>query len=259
MVNKVTSQNYWETIYNGSVKYKSPVVHGYLGFINNQVTKSINRFYPYKSIVELGAGGSDWLIHLALASKSEKVQGIEYTIKGCELLEKKAAGVIKNLKVLKKDIFELNNDEIEKFELVFSNGLVEHFKDLEGVIGIKKRFMAEDGYMYTIIPNIPGLPGLLMRYLNKDIYDLHVPYNHEKLRDAHEKNGLYIVDSGYLCFFNYGVASACIDGASRFVVIMYKLLAIIGRLQLIFEFYIKKLPANKFSSPYIFVLAKYKR
>lgn len=254
----VSEKNYWESTYRDRTTYKSPVVSGYKGVVARQIEEKIAGASPYKSIIEIGGGGSDWLIYLYKKFKPEKIAALDYTESGCQALEKKAKKEHVPIKIIKDDILSLLTLPDQTYELVFSLGFAEHFSDLSEILLGKKKFLSKDGVIITIIPNMAGLNGLLTKFLDKSLYNIHVPYTLEDMKTEHIKARLEILDSGYICSLNFGVLSACkINSAGGYL--LYKILSLIGRIHMLTEHYIFRLPTSKVFSPYIYIISKTKK
>lgn len=56
----------------------------------------------------------------------------------------------KNIDYVLKDLFQLQLEE--KFDLVCSFGLIEHFQDKKPVMDAHKKFVEEDGYVLILVP-----------------------------------------------------------------------------------------------------------
>ncbi len=69
------------------------------------------------------------------------------------------------------DMFEFETEE--RFDLVFSNGLVEHFKDLKGVMARHASLLAPGGTLFVTVPNLRGWNGAFQKYADRANYDTH--------------------------------------------------------------------------------------
>ena len=67
------------------------------------------------------------------------------------------------------------------------------------------KLLKPGGVIFTNIPNMRGVPGLVQKKMNRAIYDIHVPLTPSEMRDAHEKAGLNILACDYFLFNNFGV------------------------------------------------------
>ncbi len=74
---------------------------------------------------------------------------------------------------LLEDDLTLTHEITKKFDLVYSLGLIEHFKDTKGIIQRHLDFLQPGGELLIIIPNFRGINGWLQRKFNRPNYDVH--------------------------------------------------------------------------------------
>ena len=72
---------------------------------------------------------------------------------------------------------------------MISFGVVEHFESLEDVLRAMRKYLVQDGRVFTVIPNMSGLLGLLTKRFNQSIYFSHNPQTLESLVAGHESVG----------------------------------------------------------------------
>lgn len=159
-----------------------------------------------KSLLEAGCGCSATLPYFA-RHYGFSVSGIDYSEPGCELARRilDAAGV--QGAIHHADLFAPPADLLDRFDVVFSYGLVEHFQDTAACLCAVSRFVKPGGLIVTIIPNMCGTIGWLQRKLNEKVYRVHVPLDCDDLRAAHEEAGLGVTRCDYLLSVNFGVIS----------------------------------------------------
>jgi len=133
------------------------------------------------------------------------VAGLDYSEPGCELarLALERAGV--SGEIHHGDMYAPPPELIERFDAVFSFGLVEHFEDTTRCVSALARFAKPGGVLLTIIPNMTGLLGTAQRILNESVYRIHVPLDREALRHSHVQAGLSVTRCEYLMSVNFGV------------------------------------------------------
>lgn len=159
---------------------------------------------PDVSVVEVGCARSKFLPALA-KQLGVTVTGIDYSPVGCEqalaLLQRDGiAGAVHCL-----DVLALPEPFHSRFDVVFSNGLVEHFSDTNQIVSALAALLKPGGLLLTLIPNLCGTLGWLQKTFNRAIYDIHVPLSPNALRQAHEAAGLRVVAAEYFLSNNYGV------------------------------------------------------
>ncbi len=148
-------------------------------------------------LIEIGAGASEWLPMICKKYKYEAF-GLDYSKEGCRrarinLNEAGIKGVI-----ICCDMFNPPKTYKNKFDVVCSFGLVEHFSDTTKAIKACANFLKPNGIIVTLIPNMTGLNGFFYKVFNRNVFDTHVPLNLDQLALAHENANLEIYHKSYL-------------------------------------------------------------
>ncbi len=213
-----------------------------------------------KRILELGAGDSSVLLILSRrwGSSSEFV-GLDYSSVGCASLARRAEAAGVDVSVVQADMFLAPDDLTHKFDIVYSIGLVEHFDRLDRVLATKRRFLKRGGGMiFTLIPNMSGVIGKLTKRFNKAVYEIHNPHDMQSFLDGHERAGLEVVRSGYLCSSNFGVLSSCFETRDAYGWNFYVFLSRVSKVFWLFESKVVELPKTAFLSPYLYAVSRVK-
>jgi 2-polyprenyl-3-methyl-5-hydroxy-6-metoxy-1,4-benzoquinol methylase len=211
-----------------------------------------------KEILEIGAGDSGWLAYFS-KRWGLRVSGLDYSPHGCERASEllNRAGVQGN--IVLADMFAPPADMLDRYDVVLSNGVIEHYSDTPGTVRALARFVRPGGILVTTVPNIPGLVGDLFKIMNRPVYDIHVPLDEPRLREAHAAAGLEIVSSGYLMSLNLGVPN--VAGLPPSVATKIKSVLLMGMIAVSrvvwwFEDHLFRLPATRYFSPYVTVVAR---
>jgi hypothetical protein len=93
------------------------------------------------------------------------------------------------------------------FDIVFSQGLLEHFTDTASAVAAFAAFAKPGGTVLTVIPNMAGMIGTLQSALDREIYDVHVPMDANALAAAHRNAGLSVSRCEYLLSANFAVVN----------------------------------------------------
>lgn len=258
-MNKLTTQDYWNTTYQQRKQLIPSNVNGWRNTSNREIYRLLCQLNPGgKRILEIGGGGSPWLAFLSKTYPQADFACLDYAADGIETLavfckqEK-----INNIRLYQADFFQPGG-EAGSFDIVYSLGVVEHFSDLPTVLSCHADFLDEQGVMLTVIPNMAGILGILTRWMNRKVYDIHVPHDEASLLTGHQKADLQVLESGYLCSSNFGVLSSCFPVRSGVKWWIYRLLKWLNYLIWLFEDKVIQLPAFRFFSPYIYVISKKK-
>jgi SAM-dependent methyltransferase len=173
--------------------------------IERALFKAMARSKP-QTIFEVGCGASTWLPYLAQKTGAA-VAGIDYSELGCELARAhlQAEGMTGNIYCA--DIFTADVVEIGQYDFVFSLGVVEHFTDLAGILGAVARFVRPGGILFTEIPNLRSIHGVLGWMWQPKVLAQHVMHSKKDLVQAYLRLGLQDISAEYQGLFSLGIVA----------------------------------------------------
>jgi 2-polyprenyl-3-methyl-5-hydroxy-6-metoxy-1,4-benzoquinol methylase len=178
--------------------------HGNIGFHNFFADVLCRAQVQGGALVEIGCAQSKWLPYFSKVH-GLAVTGLDYSQIGCE----RARALLQRAKcqgqIIQADMFNPPDALRSQFDLVLSMGLVEHFNDTVSAIRACAALAKPGGIIITLIPNLSGIMGFAQRWLDRSVYDKHVPLCREALQSSHEKCGLSILRSEYLLSANLAV------------------------------------------------------
>ena len=253
-------QSYWDNVWAGTIL---PVARdldtpSLRGWIDSHFLRVFRKIIPpggHPDIIEIGCGNSLWLVYFNRYFNA-RVTGIDYTESGCATARAvlDAHGVTGDIR--RTDLFNPPDDLKNRFDLVYTNGLVEHFEDTAACLRHCAAFARAGGHIVTFIPNLSGALGAAQKVVDRAIYDIHVPMNLAQLKKAHEDAGLEIIDAAYIMPLNTYMLNATRfrDGFWRIPVRVAQ--ALPARLAYLCERAGIKLPASRALSAYIYVIAR---
>ncbi len=206
-------------------------------------------------VLEVGAGNSAILSYLARTHAGEaQFSGLDYSEIGCRMLSRRADLEGAQIEVLQQDLFKPAPSLLGRFDVLYSIGVVEHFRSLSGVLLAMNGLLSPNGRMLTVVPNMAGVIGALTRRYNRRVYDLHIPHDLASLVAGHEAAGLEVQSSGYLCSTNFGVLSSCFRGPGDPGWRIYLWLSRLTTALWFVESRIGELPHSATLSPYLYVI-----
>lgn len=212
-----------------------------------------------KRLLELGCGSSIWLPYFAKRFGFD-ISGIDYSPEGVENERAILAKAGCDGDILQADFFAPPVELLESFDVAYSSGVAEHFEPTERVIEAFSGFLRPGGVMITIVPNMVGSIGGLVRMLNRDLYDIHVPIDNDRLREAHTNVGLNIEHCDYFLSSGFGVASvAGLDPNSTSTKAKSFCLGLLEKASVItwkIEDFTIEAPGTRALSPYIVCVAR---
>jgi 2-polyprenyl-3-methyl-5-hydroxy-6-metoxy-1,4-benzoquinol methylase len=156
-----------------------------------------------------------------------------------------------DIKLIEADLFQYKAEE--KYDLVLSCGLIEHFKDTKDIIARHLEFLNPEGTLFITLPNFRGVNGWVQKTFDRDNYDKHhiECMDPELLRKFVEELGLKVIKSSYIGKFSVWLENK--DQKSMLIKTFIKSIWYIGKVfTKIFPFESKAL------SPYILLEAKRK-
>lgn len=206
-------QKYWNQTWDAtplpalwpvdSQKIGSNVERSLFSYISNAFAKHglVNQ---NKLLVEVGCARSA-VLPLFAKRLGFQVSGIDYSPNGCEQTRLMLKREEVQGEIYCCDIFSIPDDLVERFDVVVSFGLIEHFSDTTAIVAALSRLIRPGGIIFTNVPNMHGMTGFAQKIMDKGVYDIHVPLTAKAVREAHEQAGLNTVSCDYFLSTNFGV------------------------------------------------------
>jgi 2-polyprenyl-3-methyl-5-hydroxy-6-metoxy-1,4-benzoquinol methylase len=232
-----------------------PTLHNRIDFEYFQVFRRLFSGKGKLSVIELGCGNSIWLPYLRKYFDAD-ISGLDYTETGCRTARALLDHYGLQGDIIQGDIFDPPAALKQKFDIVFSNGVVEHFEDTAHCLRHCAAFMKPDGHMVTFIPNLGGWLGSIQKFGDRKIYDIHVPQDLEFQKEMHKKAGLEILESGYLMPLNLYMLNLAQHKSKPWYIFIRATISLVTRFVWILEGLNIRLPRNKALSAYIYVIAR---
>lgn len=151
-MNTLTDKEYWENYYSGGAVQKAQiesVVSEFDSFWNFLIEH--NDVKPVESIIEIGGYPGRYLAYLANKYDLEPTS-LDYNSDRVKIDEVMKAFEIPKYHVIQADIF--NHIPEKQYDIVISNGFVEHFENYDEVLDKHSTFLKEGGTMFILVPNM---------------------------------------------------------------------------------------------------------
>jgi SAM-dependent methyltransferase len=210
------------------------------------------------SLLEVGCARSAWLPYFA-REFGFLISGIDYSEVGCaqtrELLSRAAVPAA----IYCADLFEPPIGLRGTQDVVVSFGVVEHFAETTECLRAMAALLKPGALMITVIPNTTGLIGVFEKWLDRSIYDIHVPLRKEALRASHEEAGLEALTCDYLMGTNWSVLNVAGWKRPRLRAMAQHQLSHATRLFWLAERRGIGIHPNRWTSPYIVCVAQVAR
>ncbi len=205
MNSKLSSQEYWDDVLKVANLPRVNSASTYLYSVTMRFIDKYIRNAGYASFFEVGCGSSGWLPYFA-TTYNLRVSGLDYSEIGCKLAKENLDMLgIPYGNIFCRDFFQPLPTDGKQYDIVFSYGVIEHFEKPENVLNIFSSLLNKNGLMITLVPNLNGITGKMLKYFIKDVYDMHNTISAQRLREMHEVNGLQIIKNGYAGIFALGV------------------------------------------------------
>lgn len=164
-----------------------------------EIMQIINRFlhpHPGAKLIELGCGNSYWLPYFASRCGFD-VCGIDYSALRANITRRNLdlAGVRGDIIV--GDFRDPPTNWRQQFDIVFSNGVLEHFNPPEPMMLVFSEYLRPGGIMLTMVPYLSGLWGRIQETLDSQIASGYLTMDLDSLIRFHRKVGLEIIHASY--------------------------------------------------------------
>jgi SAM-dependent methyltransferase len=159
-----------------------------------------------KTMLEIGCGNSIWLPYYA-KHFGLKVTGVDYVESACEQARAKLNSYGVSGTILCRDIFQASAEEIGQYDLVFSQGVVEHFSDIDGTIKKFIEFVRPGGVLFTEIPNFPSFHSVLVKFWQPTVWAKHNMAAKRSLVPAYQSCGMNAIRHGCAGIFSLNLTA----------------------------------------------------
>jgi len=169
MEDRLTEKQTWEEYWDSKDDVSEVVLR------NNPFDKLFEKIIKSKNIhtsIELGGFPGTYSVYL------KKFFNVNSTLLDYIVHEKtteklsQANGLNKDsVTLIEADIFDYKPSN--KYDLVFSMGLIEHFNNTEEVAKIHLQFLEDKGTLFITLPNFSGFNGMIQRVFDNENYKKH--------------------------------------------------------------------------------------
>ncbi|WP_024787508.1 methyltransferase domain-containing protein [Lebetimonas sp. JH369] len=238
-------ENYWNSVWKEKMVIDEIDINYYTNRLLHNLYQKYFKFDKTKKVLEIGCALSANLLYFNKYF-GYQINGFDYEVDAV----KKTINIYNTMNykanIFHRDFF--SKDETDKYNRFTPFGVFEHFENIEDSIAHTRHYLKDNGIILTVIPNMNGIIGLLQKLLNKPVYDVHIPYTREDIKNAHEKAGYNTLFCNYYGLYQAGVINLT---GNKFGNILRKLLAIPGK-PIYYLYKLTKIPFDsKYISPYI--------
>jgi len=206
-------------------------------------------------VLEIGCANSIWPIYFH-RHFSAHTAGLDYSEIGCA----RSRALLTHYEVPAAihcgDLFDPPAELREKFDLVVSFGVVEHFEDTAECLRSIAAFLKPGGLLVTTIPNITGIVGWLQRVVDRAVYAVHVPLSREKLAAAHRRAGLTTLRCEYFLSLNLSAVNSGLFSTHPLNPLVRRIFSGVSKVVWWLERRGVRIPPNRVTSPYLIAVAR---
>ncbi|WP_158798579.1 bifunctional 2-polyprenyl-6-hydroxyphenol methylase/3-demethylubiquinol 3-O-methyltransferase UbiG [Pedobacter sp. L105] len=188
--------NYWESKTGLSVNIPA-------NYLFHKELGSIIQTRQVKTAIELGGFPGYYAVFLKKYFKLD-VTLLDYFVHQPVTNALLEANELKesDIHIIETDLF--NHKEVQRYDLVLSCGLIEHFNDTDDIIQRHIHFLKPGGTLLITLPNFKALNGWFQKVFDKANYDKHNIHcmDPELLASISRKAGLEVVQSKYFGHFS---------------------------------------------------------
>jgi len=217
MTFELTTKAFWDKMWSNTSAKKFDFKDKYYIY---ELEGMLKKILPENaSFLEVGCAASGWLPYF-YNNFGYEVWGIDYFLKGCFLAKKNLELNSAKGNIICGDIFE-HPLKYEKFDVVFSSGLIEHFTKPDLVLEELISFLKPGGTLITLIPNLNGLNGLIARMTDKVSFVKHNIIDKAGLRYLYNSAKLQRVSVEYIGVYGiHGIGCGVNKHAKSFLLFM---------------------------------------
>ncbi len=201
MENDITDLTYWEDYYKKTASDKKHIVSvcsvydKYFDILTNASSNP-------KNIIEIGGYPGRYLAYIASKYKI-KPYSVDYNSDSSKIIAAFESMGVSDYEIYQEDINKFNPGK--KFDLVFSNGFVEHFVNYDEILDKHVELTNDGGCMMITVPNKRNFRfvyGLLFDYKNLKSHNVKC-MKKSVFMDFIKRNNLELVDFSYFGGFPY--------------------------------------------------------
>lgn len=204
----LASEQHWSSRYD-NIEFQGEVDWEPKDYDSRTLMYAIHRALDGRTpqtILEVGCGNSHWLPYLGKLFGA-RVEGIDYSPVGCEQARAQLDANNIDGEIHCADLFASDEAFADRFDFVYSLGLVEHFDHLESVLTSMAHFVKPGGLLFTEVPNLGSVHGLLSWIYQPEVLAKHQIITLKDLKKAHGRVGMDVTGGEYVGLFSLNMVA----------------------------------------------------
>jgi len=195
MENNLTDRSFWKAFWESK---KDLIFYIKPDYVFGDILAKLIKENGIKTAVELGGFPGYYSIYLKKYEQLDTTLFDYYVHEGLvkQLLAKNGLQD-GDIKIIEADLFSYT--PAEKYDMVLSFGLIEHFSDTKAIINTHLQFLKPGGTLFITLPNFTGVNGWVQRKFDLDNYNKHYIecMNPAFLAESCKQLGLKNIESYY--------------------------------------------------------------
>jgi len=180
--------------------------------VNAELIKIFDTYFPQQTglkILEICSAPGQFLAYLA-KEFGYSAPAIDYSTIGCDKMREAFEIANVDVTIYNRGIFG-DISALPRFDIVFSMGFIEHFSDLDSIVGKHVELLKKQGILLLGVPNYRGISHAVLKRLAPRKLSMHnVETMDIKNWESFEKKyGLEMIFKAYLGGFNPGNFRRC--------------------------------------------------
>ncbi|WP_183575326.1 class I SAM-dependent methyltransferase [Mucilaginibacter sp. X5P1] len=169
MENNLTDRSFWKSFWESK---KDLIFYLKPDYVFGDILAGLIKKKGIKTAIELGGFPGYYSIYLKKYEHLTTTLFDYYVHEGLvkQLLEKNGLQD-GDINIIEADLFKYTPQE--KYDLVLSFGLIEHFSDTKSIINTHLQFLKPGGTLFITLPNFTGINGWVQRKFDLDNYNKH--------------------------------------------------------------------------------------
>jgi 2-polyprenyl-3-methyl-5-hydroxy-6-metoxy-1,4-benzoquinol methylase len=199
-INRLTEKDHWEHRWE-RIKLPAEIRWDTANPLAKEILKVFDIYLPHSpglSIIEIGGAPGHFLAYFA-KHFGYSASALDYSDIGCAKMQESFDMMNLGITIYNRDIFSDLSD-LPCFDIVFSTGFIEHFSNLESVVGKHVALLKNGGILVLGMPNFRGITQFVLKRLTPRLLSMH---NLEAMdirnwESFENKYGLETIFKGYI-------------------------------------------------------------
>jgi 2-polyprenyl-3-methyl-5-hydroxy-6-metoxy-1,4-benzoquinol methylase len=209
--NRLTDNEYWENRWQ-RIRTPKEIRRDTKHQVNKELLKIFDTYLPPQrklTILEIGGAPGQFIAYFT-KQFGYVPHAIDYSTVGCEKIREAFEIEDLDVTIYNRDIFSDLSD-LPRFDIVFSMGFIEHFSDLDSIVGKHIELLKKQGILLLGVPNYRGISQIVLKRLAPQKLSMHnlETMNIQNWVSFEKKHGLETIFKAYIGGFNPGMYRRC--------------------------------------------------